>query len=159
MQTRTPAVTRRPGVRTIALVAWLAACGVCGTLLAPWIRLGGTNHSTLDLIGSARALGLLKGAPRLAVVIAWLLAPFGLAASTVALSLRRWRTAALCLACASATGFVAGAVSVARLDRLSAWGPTAAIVFGAIGAAASIALWTLSGPDVRCVVRSANRQK
>jgi len=78
-----------------AIVAGFAAAV---TLVLPWIRVGSSARSSIDLIGSLGALDVIEGATKVAVVLAWLLTPILVAAAMLLGASGRYRLSAALLA-------------------------------------------------------------
>ncbi len=92
------------------------------SLLAPWVYLGSRGRSSIDLIASAGAIDLIEGPTRLAVVLAWLLAPLLAAGATIAAAANRPRLAAAVVAPLGPFLGVVAAVVVIGLGELAGWG-------------------------------------
>ena len=124
---------RRPPAIAVALVcAFVAAV----SLVLPWLAIGGgPARSTIDLIGSAGALDLLRGGERVAVIAAWTAAPIAVAIALVAAPFGRRRLAAAVVAVVGLVLVVAAVLIVTNDFVRLGWG---GVVGGVAGAGAMV---------------------
>lgn len=113
---------------------WSWAAAVAGaisalTLLAPWVRSGRVDKSTVDLLRSAAALEVLGDTGRIAAVAAWYLIPVLAAVAVVAAAWQRPRLTAAAVVPMGPMMVVAfRAVSAAPFDVR--WGALSGVVAG-----------------------------
>ncbi|MEM9522189.1 MAG: hypothetical protein AAGA37_22975 [Actinomycetota bacterium] len=115
------------------LVAWLGVAAAVGLLL-PWARSGDRTRSSIELLSSANALGVIEGWPRVALFVGWFGVVAGAAVGLVFVAWDRPRLGA------GATAVVGPALVLALVGlRLTpfgvAWG---AWVASGLGVTASI---------------------
>lgn len=112
----------------------VAAGAAAVSLLAPWVRSGRVDRSTIELLESASALDVLDGRAEIGALAAWYIVPVLAAGAAVSAGWHRKRlTAAFALPMGPLMLFAWWAVASSPLD--TRWG---AALGGLLGACASV---------------------
>lgn len=89
----------RASLRERDIPSWIPAVGAVASvlsLLAPWVRSGRVDRSTIDLLSSASALDVWSGGEEIVALSAWYLMPVLAAGAVIGVGWQRIRFSAWC---------------------------------------------------------------
>jgi len=141
-------VSKTPAASNVALRLGALMAGTASVvcLVFPWVRFGTRSRSSIDLIGSAGALGVIAGTTRVIVVLLWLVLPMLVAAAMVALAAQRPRLmASLLLPLGPVIGLVIGVLALVAPTTV-VWGAWLSAGFAILASLAAVAVlvdWSL----------------
>lgn len=124
------------GTQHLLIGAIVAGFLTAVTLILPWFQVGGSQKSSIDLIGSLGALDVIEGNVKRIVVLAWFAIPVLVGSAMLVAASGRYRAAAFLL---TPLGPLLGGIVLLVLvveTGLLAWGAYVTALF-AIAATAS----------------------